>query len=83
MSMEANEALRKAENRQYELDYNIDYKAHKYTAISKNIMYRTAQYMVAGPYWCALGYSCKIFGGGCSGHASATPTHARGAAPPL
>ena len=30
ISMESNEALRKAENRQYELDYNIDYKAHKY-----------------------------------------------------
>ena len=30
ISFEANEAKRKAEDRQYELDYNIDYKAHKY-----------------------------------------------------
>ena len=30
ISFETNEAKRKAEDRQYELDYNIDHKTHKY-----------------------------------------------------
>ena len=30
ISFEANEAKKNVEDRQYELDYNIDYKAHKY-----------------------------------------------------
>ena len=30
ISFEADAVKKKAEDRQYELDYNIDYKAHKY-----------------------------------------------------